>query len=197
MPYTMAAPTCSLAPAALFSFRASRQCPKLARTRVQGGAIYLCGRADGDPSRYYSGAVSHVSIWDDAVLTRQQITDLYRTILLATLTDFKLRDANDAAPVGAPARATYLPAPGSSTAQIMAGAPQASATNYYMGSGASAPQQAPAAAPVRRCLQRSACRESGCITGVSCMHAHMHAVHRPIGGCCTRLICSCPAQVSV
>ena len=128
-------------------------------------------RADGDPSRYYSGAVSHLGLWDTVLAREQarhactplsaynrrrptlgypvlwalacsgsiclsqkgqnphcpgrcqklsgtprsrlmlvccgafQVIDMYRTILLATLTDFKLQGGLRGAPAPAPASA--------------------------------------------------------------------------------------------
>jgi hypothetical protein len=128
--------------------------------QTQGGAIYLCGRADGDPSRYFSGSLAHLALWD-YVLRREQVTDLYRTVLLATLTDFKLRDANDAPAPGAAAPAPVATAGSSAAllpgaAQGVAGAPAASQahqawTNYYLGGAALAPSSAavPAGSQVR------------------------------------------------
>lgn len=73
---------------------------------AQNGAIYLCGRADGDPSRSFSGSVSHLSLFS-TVLSGAQIRDLYRTVLVDTLNTFRSQaaavtgTAPAAAPIGA------------------------------------------------------------------------------------------------
>lgn len=32
-----------------------------------GGDMFLCGRADGEPSRHFSGSISHLAIFDAAL----------------------------------------------------------------------------------------------------------------------------------
>ncbi|BDA48704.1 hypothetical protein COCOBI_12-3860 [Coccomyxa sp. Obi] len=94
----------------------------------QGGYIYLCGRADGDPSRSFSGSVSHLSLFS-TVLTATQIRDLYRTVLVDTLNAFRSQAAAalGPAPAAAPAVSSgVFEAPGvrlQPDGQDLAGAP--------------------------------------------------------------------------
>jgi hypothetical protein len=55
---------------------------------MQDGYIYLCGRADGDPSRFFSGSVTHLSLFN-TVLTPAQIKNLYRAVVLSTFRTFR------------------------------------------------------------------------------------------------------------
>ena len=41
-----------------------------------GGAIYLCGRADGAPDRHFSGSVAHLALYNEA-LTPLQIRMIF------------------------------------------------------------------------------------------------------------------------
>ncbi|KAK9917704.1 hypothetical protein WJX75_007350 [Coccomyxa subellipsoidea] len=122
---------------------------------LQNGAIYLCGRADGDPTRSFSGSVSHLSLFA-TVLTAAQIRDLYRTVLLDTLNTFRSQAASPLAgatpgPATAPVAGTpqTFAAPGvsldpapSGDSQDLAGAP-ISAMDLMMPSvAAPAPAQA-------------------------------------------------------
>ena len=95
---------------------------------MQNGTIYLCGRSDGDPTRSYSGAVSHLGLWN-TVLTPAQILNLYRTVVVSTASTF-------GAPASAPAGAQQV------AATMTAAAP------VYGASGPSSTQM-PAPSPVR------------------------------------------------
>ena len=44
--------------------------------QVGGGAIYLCGRADGAPDRHFSGSVAHLALYNEA-LTPLQIRMIF------------------------------------------------------------------------------------------------------------------------
>lgn len=87
---------------------------------VQNGAIYLCGRSDGDPSRSFSGSVAHLSLFS-TVLTASQIRDLYRTVLVDTLNAFRSQAASAGPPATAPLASGVFAAPGIQ----LAGSPQA------------------------------------------------------------------------
>ena len=101
---------------------------------AQNGTIYLCGRSDGDPSRYFSGSVSHVGMWN-TVLTPAQILNLYKTVVVSTASTFSSIPGSPAgAPAGAPLSGAAAPA--IQAVQTFA-APQASVT-----------QQLPATGPV-------------------------------------------------
>lgn len=95
---------------------------------AQNGTIYLCGRSDGDPTRSYSGAVSHLGLWN-TVLTPAQILNLYRTVVVSTASTF-------GAPASAPAGAQQV------AATMTAAAPVYSA-------GDTSSMQMPAPSPVR------------------------------------------------
>ena len=105
----------------------SRLCLRLCSC-AQNGTIYLCGRSDGDPTRSYSGAVSHLGLWN-TVLTPAQILNLYRTVVVSTASTF-------GAPASAPAGAQQV------AATMTAAAP------VYGASGPSSTQM-PAPSPVR------------------------------------------------
>ena len=44
--------------------------------QVGGGAIYLCGRADGAPDRHFTGSVAHLALYNEA-LTPLQIRMIF------------------------------------------------------------------------------------------------------------------------
>lgn len=44
--------------------------------QVGGGAIYLCGRADGAPDRHFTGSVTHLALYNEA-LTPLQIRMIF------------------------------------------------------------------------------------------------------------------------
>lgn len=70
---------------------------------LQKGSIYLCGRADGEPTRSFSGAVSHLSVYS-TVLSATQIRALYRSVVLGTFAAWSAA----AAPIGAPGSAPSM-----------------------------------------------------------------------------------------
>jgi hypothetical protein len=39
--------------------------------KLDSGNIYLCGRADGDPDRHYSGSIAHLQIFDETLKPSQ------------------------------------------------------------------------------------------------------------------------------
>jgi hypothetical protein len=39
--------------------------------KLDTGNIYLCGRADGDPDRHYSGSIAHLQIFDETLKPSQ------------------------------------------------------------------------------------------------------------------------------
>lgn len=53
--------------------------PLIGNTTADGGQpilldtadIFLCGRSDGDPRRYFSGSITHLAIWDLALTDTQ------------------------------------------------------------------------------------------------------------------------------
>jgi hypothetical protein len=73
--------------------------------RLEGAAVYLCGRADGASDRFFSGRVSHAAIWD-AALTGPQVAELY-----ASVPGVGSSAAAAAAASPAPAAAALAPAP--------------------------------------------------------------------------------------
>ena len=106
---------------------------------MQNGTICLCGAADGDPMRSYSGAVSHLSLWN-TVLTPAQILNLYRTVVVSTATTF-------GAPANAPAGAQQV------AATMTAAAPVYSASD-------TSSMQMPAPSAVRCWPGRADCDDS-------------------------------------